>query len=90
MSDLKARHGHCAGALVLSSRLTEVIIFGGRDFFNNLSSTTVLRFGEYTIRMCFTHSHILLFPTTEVNGLSCSDSWNKCQMSLTLKLPEKQ
>ena len=37
-SDLKARLGHCAGALVLSSRLTEVIIFGGyNSHYNNYS-----------------------------------------------------
>ena len=62
VSDLKARYGHCAGALVLSSRLTEVIIFGGRDSnYRNLAATIVLRFGEYIILLCFTYSHVLIY-----------------------------
>ena len=54
MSDLNERYGHCAGALVLSARLTEVIIFGGFDCLT-LSATTVLRFGEYTISIIAFH-----------------------------------
>ena len=104
MSDLKARRGHCAGALVLSSRLTEVIIFGGCVYHKDIAATIVLRFGKlwcYKIVMCYyipllvclallsyfklsvyerkVHFFIrmLLFPTIQVNGLSCSDSWNK-------------
>ena len=51
---LQARGSHCAGALVLSSRLTEVIIFGGTadDWYhsqNFLAATTVLRFSKSTI-----------------------------------------
>ena len=57
MSDLKAREGHCAGALALSSKLTEVIGFDGP---NSIAATTVLRFGEYTILLLFfTYSHML-------------------------------
>ena len=77
MSGLKARDGHSAGALVLSSSLTEVIIFGGMDRLNrHLAATTVLRFGEYTILLCST------YLTIKVNSLSYSGSWNQC---LTLK-----
>ena len=54
MSGFKARRGHCAGALALSSKLTEVIIFGGFDGPNDIAATTVLRFGEYTIIRCST------------------------------------
>ena len=51
MPDFKARESHCAGALVLSSRLTEAIIFGGQNSYGNLAATTVLRFGEYTFHL---------------------------------------
>ena len=64
MSDLKAREGHCAGALALSSKLTEVMVFGGFDGPNSIAATTVLRFGEYTILLLFfTYSHMLLYVT---------------------------
>ena len=58
VSYLKARHGHCVGAIVLSSRLTEVIIFGGCDYNNDIAATTVLRFGEYTLLKCSTYSRV--------------------------------
>ena len=53
MSNLKARSGHCAGALVLSSRLTEVIIFGGYDYPKDIADTTVLRFGKLWCYKCY-------------------------------------
>ena len=66
VSDLKAREGHCAGALVLSSKLMEVIIFGGYDGLNYIAATTVLRFGEYTILLSFTYQrHSQEFLHTE-------------------------
>ena len=51
---LKSRSDHSATAFSLSPGLTEVIIFGGLDRYNEyLANTTVLRFGEST--SCVSH-----------------------------------
>ncbi len=43
------RDSHCATAFVISSELTEVVLFGGNDQRNHhLSDTTTLRIGEFT------------------------------------------
>ena len=55
------RYGHCAAAFVISSELTEVVLFGGADQHTevvlfggadqhnrDLSNTTILRIGEFT------------------------------------------
>ncbi len=43
------RYGHCAAAFVISSELTEVVLFGGLDQHNRyLSETTIIRIGEFT------------------------------------------
>ena len=51
MPGLKARFGHCAAAYSLSPGITEIVIFGGTTRYpsksrDNISDTTVLRFGE--------------------------------------------
>ena len=51
--NLKPRMGHSATVLTISHRITEVVIFGGsQEFLINsmVSDTTVLRFGESTLR----------------------------------------
>ncbi len=43
------RDSHCAAAFVISSELTEIMLFGGDDQRNcHLSDTTILRMGEFT------------------------------------------
>ncbi len=43
------RDSHCAAAFVISSELTEVVLFGGNDQYKRcLSDTTILRIGEFT------------------------------------------
>ncbi len=46
----RPRYGHCAAAFIISSELTEVVLFGGVDQRNRfLSDTTILlRIGEFT------------------------------------------
>ncbi len=42
------RFGHSAAAFVVSSKLTEVVLFGGyNQVFNRLLDTTILRLGKF-------------------------------------------
>ena len=87
MSNLEARECHCAGALVLSSRLTEVIIFGGRDRdYGHLAATTVLRFGKYTfsfIVMCYYFP--LLVCLAQMSDVSDSEASKEASDYIFLK-----
>ena len=50
---LLGRQDHSATAFTLSPGVTEVVIFGGWDSYSRISRTTVLRWGESTLRcMC--------------------------------------
>ncbi len=42
------REYHCAAAFVISSELTEIVIFGGRDQHKHIfSDTTILRLSKF-------------------------------------------
>ncbi len=42
------RYQHCAAAFVISSELTEVVLFGGKmNIIKTISDTTLLRIGEF-------------------------------------------
>ena len=65
---LRGRYGHSATAISLTEGLTEVTLFGGVDEnYDNISDTTVFRFGEYVAATC-TYSLLPGLPWGELGA----------------------